>query len=421
MSQSQLNARHAAFLTLEAVIVEQQTLSKLIPHYRQRVFDADKALYQALCYGVLREFRALSVLRDQMLSNTLPSQNPANILLNIGIYQLLRMNLGDHGVLNETVKLAHKYSLRYKGLVNAILRRVQREREQWQSALNQQQHANLPTWLRTLYPEHRERIAQTISTPPPLTLRLNHKLNRTDWLHLHPEAHANPIHPQAITLPHGSQLEDYPDFAAGKLSVQDASAQHATIILNPQAGERILDACAAPGGKTGHVLEWADVEMVALDIEEERLERVQQNLSRLQKSAQLICADAIQLKHWYDGKPYDGILLDAPCSGSGVLRRHPDISWLRSKTDLQQYPKVQLSLLLALWQTLKVGGRLLYTTCSILPQENEKVIAAFLTQTPNARERLLQLEHAENRLHGALHLPSEHGDGFYYALLEKTA
>lgn len=416
-----MNARQAAFLTLQAVMVEQQTLSKLIPEYRARVHDADKALYQALCYGVLREYRALSTVRDQMLSNALPSQSPANILLNMGIYQLLRMNLGDHGVLNETVKLAEHYALRYKGLVNALLRRVQRERDHWQSALANNANANLPTWLRTLYPEHREQIAKTISSPPPLTLRLRHDHDRTTWLAEHPEAIANPLHPQAITLPHGSQLDHYPDFAAGILSVQDASAQHAALILNPQSGERILDACAAPGGKTGHVLELADVELHALDIEADRLARVQQNLERLQKSAELICADASDLNHWYDGTPYDGILLDAPCSGSGVLRRHPDIAWLRTKTDLQQYPKVQLSLLLALWQTLKVGGRLLYTTCSILPQENEKVVANFLEKTPNAREIPLSLPHAHNRSHGALHLPSEHGDGFYYALLEKRA
>ena len=417
-----LNARQAAVQTLHAVVFEQQSLNGLLESTKAQVREPDQALYQALVYGVLREYPALSKLRDSFLKEP-PSEEQAflGIILNVGIYQLLRLSLGDHGVLNETVELAKSNGIgNATGLINAILRNVQREREASRHLLDKFRIYNVPAWLASAQRSALVALAEINRLQPPLTLRIRGE--RAQWLAENPELGAkNPLHAQAVTLHSGMNVQDIAGFNAGQVSVQDASAQCAATLLNPQNGERILDACAAPGGKTGHLLELApQAQVLALDVSETRLQKVQDNLSRLGLTAQCLAADAAEIEQWWDGEAFDAVLLDAPCSGSGVLRRHPDIAFVRSAEDLKQLPKTQMRLLRQIWQTLKPKGRLLYTTCSILPRENQQLIEQFLMLQSDARLRPTELPHCQDTGFGMLHLPDADGDGFFYALLEKT-
>lgn len=415
-------ARQAAVETLYQVIVEQRSLNALLPMEKSQLANPDRSLYQALVYGSLREYGALSVVRDSLLKAPLSAADPhPGILLNLGIYQLLRLSLADYGVINETVKLTRTFNcLAVKGLVNAILRRVQRERETCTRKLDQAKRHNLPPWLARAYPERMDALAASAGQHPPFTLRLRSDLERKNWCLQQPGAEINPLHPQAVTITPPCPVSELPGFAEGQCSVQDASAQWAATLLQPKNGEHILDACAAPGGKTGHLLELApEANLLAIDHSAERLLNVQENLDRLHLNAQVLAADASQPQNWWDQTPFDAILLDAPCSGSGVLRRHPDIAFLRNTRDLQTLPKTQFRLLTALWKTLKPGGRLLYTTCSILPRENQQLIEQFLFQCKDARLQAIDLPHSEDTGFGLLHFPDTDGDGFFYALLIK--
>ena len=297
-----MKARQAAYATVHGVINQHRTLNTLLVQDKNRVSPPDQALYQALVYGTLRQYRALSALCAQMIEKPPATPgHPLAIILNLGLYQLLQMNLGDHGVINETVNLAaHNGQIRAKGLINAILRRVQREREHWQNALTAAQTHNLPHWLTPHYPAENAAIAAVNTLPPPLTLRLHSRHGRAAWLAEHPEAHANPLHPQAVTLHQSSNVAHIPGFRDGDTSVQDASAQHAATILAPRDGEHILDACAAPGGKTCHLLELAPkAHMTALDHDDARLARVKENLDRLHQQATLSHADAADTAAWW--------------------------------------------------------------------------------------------------------------------------
>lgn len=419
-----LTARQAALNTILEVLTKRRSLAVILEPTKQKVSEQDKALYQALVYGTLREIRALGHVRDAMLDKPL-QQNPIpRLILNLGLYQLLRMSLGDHGVVNETVALAEKNGCaRAKGLINAILRRTQRERSQWQTLLNQSAYLNVPEWVGRYYKDKEQTaaIGQAFSAPPPLTIRLHPEHSREQWIRQYPQARLNPLHPQAITLTTGIRVQDIPGFSQGIVSVQDAAAQIAGSLLAPNNDERILDACSAPGGKTGHILELAPEAYVdALDHDPKRLKKVRDNLLRMNLHANLISADAIQLRHWYANKPYDAILLDAPCSGSGVIRRHPDISWLRSEEDLKRLPKTQMHLLTTLWKTLKSGGRLLYTTCSLQPRENQQLIEQFLAMHSNASLADVNIPNTQDTGFGLLRLPDADGDGFFYALLNKS-
>lgn len=418
-----MRARQAALNALQSVIYEKRSLSQIFDP--TQIHPADRALYHTLVYDTLRNYPALTQLRAQLLTTPLrdSAQVPA-ILLNLGLWQLLRMSLGDHGVIHETVALAERNgSARAKGLINAILRRVQRERAHWQSVLDTLTAHNLPEWLGQHYPEERAALAQIASLPPPFTLRLNPALDSTAWLATSGlEGSRNPLAPQAVTLNKAIAVSQLPGFAEGQLSVQDAAAQQAALLLAPHPHERLLDACAAPGGKTGHLLELAPhAHLLALDHDAARVPRIHENLSRLQQHAVVKVADASRLADWYDGTPFDAILLDAPCSGSGVLRRHPDIAFLREPRDLARLPHSQHQLLEALWQTLKPGGRLLYTTCSLLPAENQDIIRAFLAATSDAQLLPIEVPNTRDTGFGRLHLPDAHGDGFFYALLGKQS
>lgn len=415
-----MKAREAAARTLFAVIEQRQSLNQLLPAFKNQLPDIDRALYQELVYGTLREYRSLSFLHNRLLHQPLDKNPLPAIVLNLGIYQLLRLTLGDHGVVHETVELCKKLRCpAVSGLTNAVLRRVQRERSACLQILEENKARNIPAWLLPAY--QKDGDVDAFIMRPPMTVRVRLPQTATQWIAQHgANARLNPLHQQAVTFNQAIGVEDLPDFASGGVSVQDAMAQWAATLLQPRAGERILDACAAPGGKTGHLLELApQCTLIALDHAADRLERVQENLKRLHLNAHCQTADAADLASWYDGHAFDAILLDAPCSGSGVIRRHPDIAWLRSDSDLKQLPKTQYRLLDTLWQTLKIGGRLLYTTCSILPRENQQLIEQFLYTHREAQLRPITLPKGLDTGHGWLHYPDADGDGFFYALLEK--
>lgn len=418
-----MNARHAALHTIADIILDHKSLANVLEPAKAKVYPADQALYQALVYGTLREYPALAKLRDNLLKEPLERKQPqVGIILCLGIYQLLRMNLGDHGVLNETVNLASKNRAQNAtGLINAILRRVQRERAARSLELDHLRLLNLPSWLASAHKNRAAELATINQTQAPYTLRIAD--DREHWLETNPTlGERNPLHPQAITLHSGIDVHAIPGFDDGEVSVQDAAAQHAATLLGAKNDMRVLDACAAPGGKTGHILELApEAQLTALDHDAQRLKRIEENLTRLQKSATLKATDAADLANWWDGTPFDRILLDAPCSGSGIIRRHPDIPYLRTPADLKQLPKTQMQLLKTLWTTLTIGGRLLYTTCSILPRENQHLIEQFRLSEPNATLIPVDVPMSEDTGNGTLHFPDHHGDGFFYALLEKRA
>jgi 16S rRNA (cytosine967-C5)-methyltransferase len=258
-----------------------------------------------------------------------------------------------------------------------------------------------------------------------MTLRVNRRRGSTaDYLAqlVHQDISARLIEPDALQLDKPVPVDKLPGFFSGQVSVQDAGAQYAAYLLDVHDGMRVLDACAAPGGKTAHILELAQVELVAVDKDEKRLLRVAENLQRLNLtsqggSAQLVVGDAAGPDAWWDGRTFQRILADVPCSASGVVRRHPDIKWLRRSADIAGFAAQQLDLLRALWRLLAQDGKLLYATCSVFQQENEQVIAAFLAQRPDARRLPIALP---CDIDGQL-LPDDHHDGFFYALLYKPA
>lgn len=416
-----MNARQAALNALQGVICEKQSLNRIFDPAHVR--EADRGLYHALVYDTLRNYPALSAVRAQLLTTPLRANAhvPA-ILLNLGLWQLLRMNLGDHGVIHETVALAERNGCaRTKGLINAVLRRVQRERAHWQAELDKHIPDNLPAWLAKQYPAERAELARIAALAPPFTLRLHPTLARDSWLANRADACANSLAPQAVTLQKTLSVHTLEGFGEGLVTVQDAAAQQAALLLAPQNHERLLDACAAPGGKSGHLLELApQADLWALDHDVARVPRIHDTLQRLQQRATVKAVDAARLSDWYDGQPFDAVLLDAPCSGSGVLRRHPDIAFLREARDLERLPHAQRHLLKTLWQVVKPGGRLLYTTCSILPAENQHTIRAFLATHADARLLPIDPPAARDTGFGHLHLPDAQGDGFFYALLGKS-
>lgn len=342
-------------------------------------------------------------------------------LLLVCLYQLIYTQAAPYAVVNNGVEAAPR---KFKNLLNAVLRNFQRQQDSLLEAAGHtlEGRYNHPAWwvekLRANYPAQWEAILAADQTHPPLTLRVNRRMATPEKMLA--ELHAAGLQgvqtgPWAITLDHPVPVSKIPGFSDGRVSVQDAGAQWAAELLDVKDGMRVLDACAAPGGKTGHILETADAGLLALDSDEKRLERVQQNLDRLGLSAQLKAEDAARPGTWWNGRPFDRILADVPCSASGVVRRNPDIKWLRRPDDIAGFAHKQAEILDALWQTLAPGGKLLYATCSVFAEENENQIGAFLAR--HEKVRCLELPPGLNK--GQL-LPNDHHDGFFYAILEKA-
>lgn len=432
-----MNPRLAATRALAAVLAGRASLGSSLPEQLAKVEPRDRALAQDLAFGTARWQPRLSLLADKLLQKPFKAgDRDLEALLLIGLYQLFYTRIPAHAAIGETVGCVDKLKKSSaKGLLNAVLRRAQREYDSLLPALEHDPAARLahPRWLqkalKARWPEHWEAIASANNLHPPLILRVNRRQGSRDAYLADLAAAGIAAVPctfsaDGIRLLQPQDVTALPGFATGRLSVQDEAAQLAAELLELAPGQRVLDACAAPGGKTCHLLEREPglAEVVALDADAGRLQRVEQNLARLGLAARTLAADGRAVADWWDGTPFQRILLDAPCSATGVIRRHPDIKLTRQAADIPPLVQLQGELLDALWPTLEVGGILLYATCSVLPEENSDNLAAFLARTPGARELDIPAPWGIAQPHGRQLLPQAEGhDGFYYGKLIKIA
>jgi len=404
----------------------------------------ERGLLRSLCYGTLRWHIRLSAILAQMVSGPATRLEPeVRALTLVGLFQLLHTDIAPHAAVSETVNATRVLDEpRAASLVNAVLRRCQREGK----ALGEQVDANPavrtahPRWfveqLNVDWPSDATSILDANNVHPPFWLRVNRqRTTPADYLDrllaagmkASLSAHA----PEALLLEEAVDVKSLPEFAAGWVSVQDAAAQLAAHVVKPQAGHRVLDACAAPGGKTCHMLELEPelAEMVSVDASGERLERLQQNLTRLRLKGTVVKGDAETPESWWDGQPFDRILLDVPCSATGVIRRHPDIKLLRRAADIPALAERQGNMLERLWPLLRPGGRLVYASCSVLRAENAGIVEPFLMRHREARDVTGSLplswppagQQYGEREPGRRLRPGEASmDGFYYACLQKS-
>ena len=394
--------------------------------------ERDIGFAKTLAYGVLRDHRLLSWMVKELVSKPLLEKSAVHALICIGIHQLRTLGTPHHAAVGETVNASEELGEgKARGLVNAVLRRYLREAGGLEESLPRHPSIRLsyPDWLcadiTADWGEDAPWVLASGNERAPLTLRVNRRFgSREDALAALKaadiEAAAVPHAADAIRLIEAVNVDRIPGFAEGKLSVQDASAQLAADVLDLADGQRVLDACAAPGGKSAHILERARCQLTVLDSDATRLLRVQENLDRLGLKADACMAvDAADTAAWWKGQAFDRILLDAPCSGTGVIRRHPDIKWLRRQGDIPRFVAQQSRLLDALWPTLAPGGLLVFATCSILQAEGEGVTAAFLNRQADARLEAINVEWGEELPCGRRIAPGGDFDGFYYARLRK--
>ena len=378
-----------------------------------------RAAAQDVAYGVLRRFGWGEFILGRLMSKPLTHMETHALLLG-ALYRLDTRPDSEPMVVDQAVAAAGELAGGvFKGVVNGVLRNFLRQREALLTALaaDDEAHHQYPRWwltrLRRAYGERWSSIAAIGNTPPPMTLRVNRARGTVANYAAKLVASglsARPVGQQGLILDKAVAVESLPGFFDGLVSVQDAGAQRAAELLAPAPASRVLDACAAPGGKTAHLLELADLDLVALDIDATRTKRIDENLQRLRLSATVKVADCSVVADWWDGRPFDAILADVPCSASGVVRRHPDIKHLRRESDIRRFVHTQASILDALWPLLKPGGKFLYATCSVFPEENSAQIDAFLVRQTGV-ERVVE----------AQLMPEDDNDGFFYALLRKVA
>lgn len=418
------NVQRVAAETVDAVISGKSLNQCLDQHWRRmpQLSRADRGAIQDLSYGTLRHLGQLRAVLDQLATRPITKPRLRALLL-VALYQLEYSEAAPYAVVDHAVDCAVEIGgSPVRSFANAVLRNFQRNRESLleQAKRSDEGRYSHPAWwvgrLRRDFPEDAERLLQLGNSHPPMTLRVNRRQVAPDQYLEELAAAGLPAVQQAngaITLARPVPVEQLPRFSAGIVSVQDAGAQLAAPLLDLGDGMRVLDACAAPGGKAAHILETAAVELTALDLDPSRIGRIQSNLSRLGLKAHVLCADAAVITEWWDGRPFDRVLLDAPCSASGVVRRHPDIKWLRQPADIARFVAQQQRLLESLWKLVGDGGKLLYATCSIFSEENQQSVDAFAARHPDAR--------VVGGMPGrdGLLLPDNEHDGFYYALLEK--
>ncbi len=378
-----------------------------------------RAAVQDLAYGTLRNLGLLDALLAELLRK--PVKPALHALLVCALYQLRARPRTAHTTVDQTVRAVSRLEPAAKGLANAVLRNYLREADALLARCNSDAaHYSYQQWwidrLRDAWPQRWESVLNAGNLHPPMSLRVNRRrltaaqyLARLGELGIAGES----IGTQAVLLERPLPIESVPGFGAGEVSVQDAGAQLAAPFLDIRPGMRVLDACAAPGGKAGHILELADCALTALDSDPVRIARIRDNLTRLGFDARVVCGDCLSPAAWSDGGQFERILLDAPCTASGVVKRHPDIKWLRRESDIARLASTQGRMLDALWQQLAPGGKLLYATCSVFPQENAQTIASFLARNRTARQLPLA------GLDAGQLLPDARHDGFFYALLEK--
>lgn len=387
-----------------------------------------RALIQELCFGALRFHGYLDALLGVLLEKPLRDARLA-CLIRTALYQLEFTRAGAHVVVDQAVlacaRLGHPAA---KGLVNAVLRNYLRRAAELRARARHSEVArySYPKWwigkLRQQYPRQFASILEAGNRHPPMTLRVNRRrCTVSEYLAALRERDiaAAALEENAIVLERPCPVAQLPGFAEGIVSVQDASAQRAAVLLDLRAGQRVLDACAAPGGKTAHMLETADVALTALDVDPARLDRVRGYLARLGMNAHLLRGDALDPDAWWDRRPFERILADVPCSASGVVRRHPDIKWLRRPGDIGRFAETQARMLEALWRLLVSGGKLLYATCSVFHEENHIQVERFLDRHRDARRLPLPGDDTSRQEHAGQILPDDRHDGFFYALLQK--
>jgi 16S rRNA (cytosine967-C5)-methyltransferase len=430
MAQQALPLRAIAANVLLAV-ENGQSLSQCLPPALSQLPPEQRPQLQAICYGSCRWFHRL----DGELKGRLkkPLRKPDRVvhhLMLVALFQLRFSEQATYAVLNETVEACRALEKPHlTGLVNGVLRAA--EREGAPEHADDSSRFSHPEWmvekLRHNWPQDWQAILEANNQQAPMTLRVNaRRFSRDEYLDLLKEAgieaRATRFAPFGIQLEQPVPVDRLPWFADGAASVQDEAAQLCTTLLDLQPGQRVLDACAAPGGKTCAILENepALVEVVAIDESAERLPRIEENLERLDLTATLQQADAADTEHWWDGTVFDRILLDVPCSATGVIRRHPDIKLLRRESDIVPLAGIQLGLLEAMWNILAPGGRLVYATCSVFPQENHRIIQRFMKQQTQAKLVELDVEWGRDMTAGRQLLPDpDNHDGFFYAVLER--
>ncbi|OGT36080.1 MAG: 16S rRNA (cytosine(967)-C(5))-methyltransferase [Gammaproteobacteria bacterium RIFCSPHIGHO2_12_FULL_37_14] len=435
------NSRVIAAQIIHHVIYEGKSLTDSLNSAMKTLDQRDRAFVQAICYGVCRYYSRLAFILNLLLKK--PISNKESIvyaLLLVGLYQLTEMHTPQHAAVAETVEATLKLKKPWaRGLVNAILREYLRREQELnaQAATNLEANFLHPQWwiaaIQQSWPQHWQTILQENNAQPPFTLRVNlaHK-SREKYINLLENngyvAYPIPETTSGIVLESALPVEKLPGFDQGDVSVQDGGAQLAAELLDLKPGLRVLDACAAPGGKFMHILEMESELSTCVAIEKDfkRMLLVRENLLRLfstesnNSNISLLCHDATDIASWWDKQPFDRILLDAPCSASGVIRRHPDIKLLRKPNDIRTLAAIQRQLLNKLWLTLKPSGLLLYVTCSIFPEENAQLVQEFLSAHLDAQEEKLTVSWGLPATIGRQIIPGMHGmDGFYFAKIKK--
>lgn len=425
-----LNLRAQVVKTLLAV-QNGQSLASVLNQHINIVSERDRGLYHELTLGCLRQWHALKAITLPLLTKPLDNQTVESCLY-LGLYQILCTRVPAHAAISETVTAAKQLGFEpLSGLVNAILRRVSRETEEFSEGLAQAH--GLPSWLfkrlKKDWGDQLPEISHHLKQIAPLTLRVNScQVSRDEYLEILEEdgyeAHACVLSKDGIVLDQNVHIPNLPGFEEGGFSVQDEHAQLCITLLPDLEDQVVVDACAAPGGKTAHILEkYTPKKLFALDQDQKRLVRVAENLERLALNGyadvEILATDA---STWTAPEPVDCIVLDAPCSAIGVLRRHPDIRLLRQSSDIDKTVKLQKDILNNMWQQLKVGGTLLYITCSILKAENEQQMQNFFAEHADAVESKIDAEWGVEQIHGRQLFPeNDRGDGFYYCRIQKVA
>jgi 16S rRNA (cytosine967-C5)-methyltransferase len=428
------NSRAIVAKILCSLLNDRGSLHTLLGNHKD---NPEFSLIQESSYGCCRWYFALETLLGQLLNKPLKKQDlDIKCLMICALYQLRELEVAEYAVINESVSAVQIFKKPWaKGLVNAVLRGYQRKKDELEKALTASQPNGglaFPKWLDSeisrQWPEQALSVFHNSNQRPPMTLRVNLTRNsREQYLESLAQAGvgatAGDLTDSALYLDNPAPVTDLPGFAEGLVSVQDEASQLVPNLLRLEPGQHVLDACAAPGGKSSHMLESEGslTRLTSIDISQSKLDRIRENLERLGLESNLVAADAGELEVWWDGTHFDRILLDAPCSATGVIRRHPDIKLLRRPDQVKSLAKIQSSLLTKLWTCLKPGGLLLYTTCSLLRQENEETIRRFLDSTDSAKYEAIAADWGVECAFGRQLLPgtSSGPDGFFYAVLRK--
>lgn len=429
-----INPRCLVVSVLKQVIQSGHALSSELDTQLNKHTGNDRAVIHEMTYGVMRYYELLIFIENQLVKKKIKAKDAdIRMLLLVGLYQLLYMDIPDYAVVSETVDVAKTFRKQWAvSFLNGVFRQFIRHKEEILANVENNEAAKWqhPAWLikkiKKSWPEQWQSILNANNEKPPLFLRINQrKTTVKDYQQLLKQDGFNSesVHsvPAALLLDKTTNVLLLPKFDQGYFSVQDAGAQIAAHLLKPETGQIILDACAAPGGKSCHLLEnCQEIQLTALDIDEKRSQKIRANLSRLQLKATVKTADASTPELWWNGQQFDKIILDAPCSATGVIRRHPDIKYLRRATDIADLHKQQGALLCHLWPLLKQNGTLLYITCSVLKEENDVQMQQFFEHHEDAALAVIQADWGEVCEYGRQILPGEKRmDGFYYALLIK--